>query len=97
MVHQEYSKTCVSTTVSSIQEIVHSFQKGDLSDKPTIMEAYGGLPHDTSKVWLAIESKLQSHYVGRVPWSPKLQRYRCWKCNDSMYEHTYIRSSDSYE
>ena len=39
------------------------------------MEAYEGLHQDTSKVRLLIESKLQSRYVGQVPWSPKLQKY----------------------
>ena len=39
------------------------------------MDAYEGLHQDTSKARLAIESKLESRYVGQVPCSPKLQRY----------------------
>ena len=76
MAHQEYSKNCVSITVRSIQELVHSLQEGNHSVQPTIIEAYDGFHQDTSKAGLAIESRLQSRYIRKVLWSPKLQRYR---------------------
>ena len=76
MVHQEYSKNYVSNTVTKIQDLVHSFEAGNQSPKPAIIDAYEGLYRDTSKARLAIESKLQSRYVGKVPWSPELQIYR---------------------
>ena len=54
---------------------MHSFEAGNQSVMPTIINAYEGLHQDTSNARLAIESNLQSCYVGKVPWSPKLQRY----------------------
>ena len=70
LAHQEYSKTHVSNYVNQIKGLLTSFDEGNESVKPTIIEQYEGLHHDTSKARLAIESKLQSRYVGQVPWSP---------------------------
>ena len=75
LAHQEYSKIYVSNYVNQIKGLLTSFNEGNESVKPAIMEAYEDLHLDTSKARLAIESKLQFRYVGQVPWSPKLQRY----------------------
>ena len=68
-----YSKNYDSNTVWQIQDLVHSFEEGDLSAKPTIINAYKGLRQATSKARLAIESKLQFRYVKKVPWSPNFK------------------------
>ena len=76
LTHQAYSEYRITQGATQIKELVHSFAAGNESTKSTIMDVYEGLHKDTSKARLAIESKLQSRYVGQVPWSPKLQKFR---------------------
>ena len=94
LAHQEYSKNYLSNTVTQFKGLLNSFDRGNESVKSTIMKAYEGLHQDTSKARLAIESKLQSQYIGQVPWSPKLQRYMdtidFWKGGLSSSEKEWI-------
>jgi len=72
-VHQEYVRREVPKLAKSLQEMVTAFQGGTITGPEAIIETYESLHLATTAARHSVEARMQCCFVGKVPWSPRLQ------------------------
>jgi len=74
-VHQEYVRKKVPELTTTLKDMVGAYQAGTITGPEALIATYESLHLATTAARHSVEATMTCRFVGKVPWSPRLQSY----------------------